>query len=130
MARAPEPPYAVVIDGDPATRESLGEALYRYGLVPLLVSSGAEAIELLAGASAPVLVVLASGPLDMRPELLLAKLRGDERWARARVLLAASEPADLPDGVQVDGVISKPFDGESLFRTVMAARFPRPAVAP
>lgn len=122
MARAPEPPYAVIVDDDPASREMLGEALYRYGLVPLLVSSGAEAIELLAGASAPVLVVLASRPLDMPPAQLLAKLRVDERWARAHVLLAAPAAGEVPDGMQVDGVIRKPFDGDSLFRTVMAAR--------
>jgi CheY-like chemotaxis protein len=121
MARAPEPPYAVVVDCDPASRELLGDALYRYGLVPLLVASGADAIELLAGASAPVLVVLASAPLDIPPARLLATLRADERWASARVLLAASGPAEVPEGLRVDGVIPKPFDGESLFRAVMRA---------
>lgn len=121
MARAPEPPWAVVVDCDPESRALLGDALYRYGLVPLLVASGAEAIELLAGASAPVLVVLAAAALDIPPAQLLATLRADERWARARVLLAASGPADLPEGMEVDGFIPKPFDGESLFLAMMRA---------
>jgi CheY-like chemotaxis protein len=116
----PDPPYAVVIDDDPITRELLGDALYRYGLVPLLVSSGAEAIGLQAGASAPVLVVLPSRVLDMPPARILARLRTDARWARARVLLTLPGPASgVPDGMHVDGVLRGPFEAAS-FRAVMA----------
>ena len=119
MALTPDPPYALVVDDDPVSREVLGDALYRYGLVPLLASSGAEALDLLAGASAPVLIVLAFRLPDMPAADLLAKLRADARWAQARVLLTSAVPrAYVPRDMPIDGFIQSPFDVETLLGAV------------
>lgn len=122
MALRPDPSYALLVDDDPASRDILGEALYRYGFVPLFAATGAEAIELMAGASAPVLIVLASRLPDMPAAELLATLRVDDRWARARVLLTSHGPGShVPEDMRVDGVIPKPLSGEALFRIMMTA---------
>ena len=121
MALTPDPPYALVVDDDPVSREVLGDALYRFGLVPLLAASGREALDLVAGASAPVLIVLAFRLPDMPAAELLTKLRMDERWARARVLLTAAVPrAYVPRDMRIDGFLQEPFDNESLLRAVRA----------
>jgi len=128
MARTPDPPYVLVIDDDLVSRGILGDALYRYGLVPLLASSGREAIDLIAGASAPVLIVLAFRLPDMPASELLAKLRADARWARARVLLTSALPrAYVPLDMRIDGFVQKPFDVESLLRATRAVMRAEPA---
>jgi CheY-like chemotaxis protein len=115
----PDPPYALVVDEDPLSREIVGDALYRYGLVPLLAYSSEEALELMAGQSAPVLIVLAFRLANMSTSELLATLRADARWARARVLLTSTLPrAYVPRNMQVDAFLQKPFDTESLVRAI------------
>lgn len=104
----PDPPYALVLDDDPLSREILGGALFRYGLVPLLAFSSEEAIELMAGSSAPVLIVLALRLASMATSELLATLRMDARWARARVLLTSTLPrAYVPRNMQIDAFLQK-----------------------
>ena len=119
--------YALVVDRDFGIRQFLGEILYRDGLMPLLASSGAEAIELMAGAAAPVLVVLAFRLPDMPAADLLARLRTDERWARARVLLLSTAPrSHLPDDLAFDGLVANPLDTRSVLATVHAVMARRP----
>lgn len=115
--QAADPPYALVVDDDPAARETVGEALYRRGFVPFLVSSGQDALDLMRGSSAPVLIVLDLGVRGMRPRELLAQFSSDARWAHARVLLISKAPdIDAPRDVRFDGLLRTPVDVESLLR--------------
>lgn len=123
MARCvPDPPYVLVVDDDRSTRELVGDALYREGLVPLLVSSGEEAVDMMRGASVPVLIVLELGLRGMRSWQLLAKLKADERWARTPTLLISSRPeAQVPQDMPIAAFLRKPIDVELLLRVAREA---------
>jgi two-component system, chemotaxis family, sensor kinase CheA len=118
----PDPPYVLVVDDDRSTRELLGDALYREGLVPLLVSSGEEAMDMMRGASVPVLIVLELGLRGMRSWQLLAKLKADERWARTPAVLISSRPeADVPRDMPIEAFLRKPIDLDLLLRAARQA---------
>lgn len=118
----PDPPYVLVVDDDRSTRELLGDALYREGLVPLLASSGEEAMDMMGGASVPVLIVLELGLRGMRSWQLLAKLRSDERWAQTPAVVISSRPeAEVPGDMPVEAVLRKPIDMEQLLRVARKA---------
>ena len=118
-----------MVEGDFGIRQFLGDVLHRYGLMPLLASSGAEALEHMADAAAPVLIVLAAKLPDMPAADLLAKLRTDERWARARVVLTSAVPRlHLPSDLAFDAFIEDPLVTKLVLarvRAVMAATTPR-----
>jgi len=109
----PDPPYVLLVESDQPLRERLGKALYASGFVPLLATDAADAVRYLAGASAPVLVILDLDSLGPEPAGLLARFRADARWSRVPVVVTGSA-AELPGDLQVDGVLPKPFDAERL----------------
>jgi DNA-binding response OmpR family regulator len=108
----PDPPYVLLVEADPLLRESLGEMLHASGFVPLLATDATDALRYLAGASAPVLIILDLDTLG-KPADMLARLRADARWSRVPVVVTGSG-AELPGDLQVDGVLPKPFDAERL----------------
>lgn len=114
-----DPRYVLVVDDDPASRETLGYALYRCGFVPLLASSGEEALDFMHGQSAPVLVVLDPRLQGMSLRALLAAFKGDARWARIPVVVVSEHDAlDLPPDVSV-AFLRKPFDLQALLRLAL-----------
>ncbi len=125
MAHVPDPQYVLVVDEDARLRDALGVGLYRQGFVPLLAASGEEALDLMGGASAPVLVVLEYRLAGLPSWELLSRFRADVRWAQARVLLVSAVPrAYLPLGLAFDAFLQKPFEVSALLRLargVMAA---------
>jgi DNA-binding response OmpR family regulator len=107
-----DPPYALVVEADPLLAETVGEALHASGFVPLLATDAAEAVRYMAGASAPVLVILDLDSVE-EPAELLVRFQADARWARVPVVVTGSA-AGLSGDLQVDGVMPKPFDAERL----------------
>ncbi len=117
MEHAAEPTYVLVVDEDRALCEEIGEAFYREGWVPLLASSGRDALDLMSAASAPALIVLAFRLPDTDAPTLLAKLRTDARWSCARVVITGGVPgAYAAQYVRVDAFVEKPFEAEALVR--------------
>jgi DNA-binding response OmpR family regulator len=104
--------YVLLVEGDHVLRESVGEALYANGLVPLLATDANDAICYMAGASAPVLIILDLDSVG-EPAKLLARFRGDARWSRVPVVVT-STALELPGHLEVDGILPKPFDAERL----------------
>jgi CheY-like chemotaxis protein len=122
-----DPPYALVVEDNAAIREALGQTLYDDGFVPLLASSGEEAVDFMNGACAPALVVLDFALPGMPSSELLARFKADPRWARVPILLISATPqSDLPEGLPVDEFLQKPFDVGALLRFAHAAQASRP----
>jgi DNA-binding response OmpR family regulator len=108
---APDPPYVLLIEADQVLAESVGEALYASGFVPLLATDAADAVRYMAGASVPVLIIL---DLDSVEEpAMLARFKADARWAQIPVVVTGSA-AELPGDLPVDAFLPKPFDTERL----------------
>ncbi len=117
-----DPPYVVVVEDNAAIREAVGQALYGEGFVPLLASSGEEAMDFMGGASTPVLVVLDFGLPGLPSWELLAKFKAHARWAAVPVLLVSSAPqGQIPEDMPVDAFLQKPFDMELLLRFARAS---------
>jgi DNA-binding response OmpR family regulator len=108
----PDPPYVLLVEADRLLRDSVGEVLHASGFVPLLATDAADALRYLAGASAPVLIILDLDSLA-EPAEMLARLRADARWSRVPVVVTGSA-AELPGALHVDGELPKPFDAERL----------------
>jgi len=108
---APPSPYVLFVEGDRYLREQVGEALHDAGLAPLLATDAADAAGYMAGASTPVLVVLDLDTPGLDAARLLARFRADARWSRVPVVVTGSGAAA---GLQVDGVLPKPFLVEQL----------------
>ncbi len=107
----PDPPYALLVEADQLLAESVGEALLASGFVPLLAANGTDAVNYMAGTSAPVLVILDLDTPGLDAAQLLARFKADKRWSRVPVVVTGSE---LPVDLQVDGVLPKPVDAERL----------------
>jgi len=108
----PEPPYVLLVEANELLHESVGKALYASGFVPLLATDAAGALRYMAGASAPVLVILDLDSVE-DPAELLARFKADARWARIPVVVTGT-PSELPGDLQVDGFLAKPFDAARL----------------
>lgn len=123
MAHVPaDPPYVLVVEDDEGIREALGQTLYEDGFVPLLASSGEEAVDFMNGASAPVLVVLDFGLPGMPSSELLARFKADVNWSCVPVLLISGNPKDdIPRDMPVDEFLQKPFDIGALLRFARGA---------
>jgi DNA-binding response OmpR family regulator len=104
--------YVLLVEADHLLRESVGVALYANGFVPLLAADTADAICYMAGASAPVLIILDLDSVS-EPAKLLARFRADARWSRVPVVVT-STALELARHLQVDGILPKPFDAERL----------------
>lgn len=107
----PDPPYVLLVEADQPLRERLGMALYASGFVPLFATGAADAIDYMAGASVPVLVVLDLDSLGSEPDELLWRFKGDARWSRVPVVVTG---AGLTGDLRVEGALPKPFDAERL----------------
>ena len=107
----PDPPYVLLVEADLLLAESVGDALFDSGFVPLLATDATEALQYMAGTSAPVLIILDLDSVG-DPAELLARFRADARWSRVPIVVTGT--AQLPGHVQVDGVMPKPFDAEKL----------------
>jgi len=107
----PDPPYVLLVEADLLLAQSVGDALFDGGFVPLLATDATEALRYMAGTSAPVLVILDLDSVG-EPADLLARFRADARWSRIPVVVTGT--AQLPGYLQVDGVLPKPFDAEKL----------------
>jgi CheY-like chemotaxis protein len=107
----PDPPYVLLVLGDERLREEAAQALYGAGFVPLLATNGADAANYMAGVSVPVLILLDLDTPGLDAVKLTARFRADARWSRVRVIVTGSV---VPEGLPVDGVLTKPFTVEQL----------------
>jgi CheY-like chemotaxis protein len=99
----------LVVDDDPAIRESVAEILELEGYAPMTAGNGQEALAVVAQ-TAPDLVLL-----DMRMPIM-------DGWSFAReiaprraglkllVMTAAQDAEAWANQVQADGFLAKPFD--------------------
>jgi PAS domain S-box-containing protein len=113
----------LVVDDEDMVREAARHSLERAGYTPLVASSGAEAVELLSGHAAEVLLIL----LDMT----MPGLSGEETLERLRSIRAnipivissgySELVAQRRFGNRIDGFLQKPYTVTDFGRVVQTA---------
>src|SRR5690349_13057952 len=110
--------YVLIVEDDKDIRESLAQLLEDYGYESRMASNGSEALEMLAGAPPPRLILL---------DLMMPVMDGTEfaRTASGRPELAGvpiclvTATARLPDGLPgVVSMLRKPMDPIALIEIV------------
>jgi CheY-like chemotaxis protein len=109
----------LLVEDDPAIRDSLAECLAIEGYAVESVTNGLEALRRLARAPRPGLVLADLAMPVMGGAELLKRLRADPALSGMPVVLMT---AALPPGeagvVGADGYLAKPFEIEELFAVV------------
>lgn len=101
-------PFALVVDDDPDSCETLAEALKSVGIRALGVASGLEA-ERLAKWLAPDLIVIDYRLPDISGAELCRRLRDDPETEPIPVIAVTGAPDELrEDGCVADAVLTKP----------------------
>jgi CheY-like chemotaxis protein len=110
----------LVVDDDPALRETAVEVLGMAGFKAAGVSNGAEALGFLAMGRADVVL------LDLRMPVLdgwafLRRRAADPTLTRIPVIVLSGEPLDASIARAVNGWLTKPFDEAGLLDAVATA---------
>lgn len=113
------PARVFVVDDEEATRDGLAELLTRHGYVVTTARDGVEAVMLLPGSRAQVLIVDLGLP-RLDGENLVRGLRGLPRANHLRVLVISARPdiARVAKSVGADDSLAKPFTPEDLLKRV------------
>lgn len=121
VQRAPgEPARVLVVDDEPEARELLEETLLMAGLLPVLASSGKEALEVLA--RSPISAVVAD---LLMPEMsgfeLILRIRQNPKFAQLPVIVLTAREIDQEDtkilGRQANAVFFKAAPWKEAFLT-------------
>jgi DNA-binding response OmpR family regulator len=111
----------LVVDDDPAMRESLRALLTRAGFEVETAATGREALARLLDGESPSAIVLDARMPVMSGEELLTVLRAYRRLAAIPVLLlTAFDDARRSIGSSVAAVMPKPFRGDDLVANIEA----------
>ncbi|HUJ27489.1 MAG TPA: response regulator [Myxococcales bacterium] len=108
----------LVVDDDPAMRDSLDEVLRDEGHSVLLAENGLQALELLRAEQKVCLMLLDVMMPVMTGIELLQKKRVEEAIARIPVILMSAFQIDQLPREGVTSIFSKPFDTGALLKEV------------
>jgi len=112
-------PFALVIEGDPDSRDALSEALKMTGMRVLCCRTGAEGVALALELS-PDLVVVDHRLPDVTGTEVCRHLRNQPQTATAAIIAVTAAPEALrSEGCDIDAVLSKPCQLDTL---IAAAR--------
>ena len=112
-------PFALVIEGDPDSRDALSEALKMTGMRVLCCRTGAEGVALALELS-PDLVVVDHRLPDVTATEVCRHLRNQPQTATAAIIAVTAAPEALrSEGCDIDAVLSKPCQLDTL---IAAAR--------
>jgi PAS domain S-box-containing protein len=116
----------LLVDDEPAIRRILNLALTKLGLEVYEASNGVEALEKLSSIPFDYLFTDVKMPLMDGLELLQEmEERGLLKKIKAFVMTGGTEPVEIPKEVQEQGrpigMLSKPFDKETLYRSLAEA---------
>jgi adenylate cyclase len=97
VLRSPgEPARVLVVDDEPQARELLEETLRSAGLLPVLASSGREALEMLARGPISTAIVDLLMP-EMSGFELILRIRQNPKFARLPIIVLTGQEVDQDD---------------------------------
>ncbi len=127
-ARSTLPPRVLVVDDQASVRELLSVILSAEGVEVRTAAGGEQALRL-AFAEPFDLVTIDLAMPGMDGRALAAALKADPRTAGMAQMIVSAHPFGVPDDLQVDAVLAKPFDLVAFTQTVQRL-LPMPMPAP
>src|SRR5205814_6736490 len=116
----------LVVDDDPALRESLLECLQQDGLTTIAAANGAEALQLVRDRGPKVILLDLEMPV-MSGWQFLERRRSDPALARSPVIVLSALGESAAGRSDVADRLEKPVDDRELIRAIRALLTPAPA---